>query len=103
MLFRAVLGDALRGYMARLDPGSPVAIGGGVKVAGIVSDPSPARLVYDPAHPDADQNGYVHMPNVNILAEMVDMISATRAYEANVTALNAAKSMASRALEIGRV
>ena len=53
-------------------------------------------------HPDADENGYVHMPNVNIVTEMVDMISATRAYEANIQAINAAKTMASQALSIGR-
>jgi flagellar basal-body rod protein FlgC len=58
--------------------------------------------VYDPGHPDADENGYVMMPNVNILNEMVDMIAATRAYEANVTAINATKSMMLKALEIGR-
>jgi len=75
---------------------------GGVKVTAIVEDPSPFREVYDPGHPDADENGIVRMPNVDIITEMVNMISATRAYEANVTALNASKSMASKALEIGR-
>ena len=75
---------------------------GGVVVLGIVEDPSPPRMVYDPGHPDADQDGYVAMPNVEIVKEMVDMISASRAYEANVTAINAAKSMALKALEIGR-
>ncbi|NLW25335.1 MAG: flagellar basal body rod protein FlgC [Clostridia bacterium] len=78
----------------------------GVKVEKIIEDRSPFKLVYDPDHPDAipagPQQGYVQMPNVNIVEEMVDMISATRAYEANVTALNAAKSMALKALEIGR-
>jgi len=74
----------------------------GVKVARIVEDSTPAKLVYNPAHPDADQNGYVRMPNVDILKEMVDMISATRSYEANVTALNASKAMFTKALEIGR-
>ncbi|HHY64131.1 MAG TPA: flagellar basal body rod protein FlgC [Clostridiaceae bacterium] len=76
--------------------------GGGVRVTAIVEDPSPFREVYDPSHPDADENGIVRMPNVEIVTEMVNMISATRAYEANVTALNASKSMASKALEIGR-
>jgi len=75
--------------------------GDGVKVVGIVKDESPLRKVYDPNHPDANVEGYVDMPNVNIVAEMVDMITATRAYEANVTAVNAAKSMALKALEIG--
>lgn len=76
--------------------------GGGVRVTGIVEDPSPFKEVYDPGHPDADENGIVRMPNVEVVAEMVNMISATRAYEANVTALNASKSMALKALEIGR-
>ncbi len=76
--------------------------GRGVAVAAIVEDPSPPRLVYDPGHPDADARGYVAMPNVDAVREMVDMISATRAYEANVAALDAAKTMAMRALDIGR-
>jgi flagellar basal-body rod protein FlgC len=75
--------------------------GGGVRVSAIVEDPSPFKEVYDPSNPDADENGIVRMPNVDIVTEMVNMISATRAYEANVTALNASKSMASKALEIG--
>jgi len=74
----------------------------GVKVVRIEEDPSPFRLVYDPSHPDADQNGYVRMPNVNVLKEMVDLISAQRAYEANVAAINATKSMVNAALDIGR-
>ncbi|NLM74113.1 MAG: flagellar basal body rod protein FlgC [Clostridiaceae bacterium] len=76
--------------------------GSGVRVSGIVEDPTPFKEVYDPSHPDADENGIVRMPNVEIVTEMVNMISATRAYEANVTALNASKSMAMKALEIGR-
>jgi flagellar basal-body rod protein FlgC len=74
----------------------------GVEVGGIIEDPTDFRTVFDPGHPDADANGYVRMPNVNVVEEMVDMVSATRAYEANVTALNAAKSMISSAIEIGR-
>lgn len=74
----------------------------GVQVAGIVADPSPPRAVYDPGHPDADENGYVLLPNINPVTEMVDMITATRAYEANVTAMNAAKNMALKALDILR-
>lgn len=76
--------------------------GGGVRVTGIVEDQTPFKEVYDPTHPDADENGIVRMPNVEIVSEMVNMISATRAYEANVTALSASKSMAVKALEIGR-
>ncbi|MDS1029522.1 flagellar basal body rod protein FlgC [Bacillota bacterium LX-D] len=76
--------------------------GQGVEVVGIVQDNSPDKLVYDPSHPDADSNGYVHYPNINIVSEMVDMITATRSYEANLTILNAGKSMAQKALEIGK-
>lgn len=76
---------------------------GGVKVTRIVEDQStPFRTVYDPEHPDADENGYVQLPNVDLLKEMVDLMSVTRSYEANVTALNAAKSMFTKALEIGK-
>lgn len=74
----------------------------GVKITEIKEDDSPFKPVYNPTHPDADSEGYVYMPNVDILKEMVDMISATRSYEANVTALNASKSMISKALQIGK-
>ncbi|MDI3538592.1 MAG: flagellar basal-body rod protein FlgC [Bacillota bacterium] len=76
--------------------------GHGVRVEGIVLDPSPPRRVYQPGHPDADEAGYVLYPNVNVVKEMVDMISASRAYEANAAAFNAAKGMALKALELGR-
>jgi flagellar basal-body rod protein FlgC len=76
--------------------------GEGVKVTKIFDDNAPFKQVYNPSHPDADENGFVMMPNVDVLKEMVDMISATRSYEANVTALNASKSMLTKALEIGR-
>ncbi|HEU5140979.1 MAG TPA: flagellar basal body rod protein FlgC [Bacillales bacterium] len=76
--------------------------GGGVKVTDIVEDQSPFKMVYRPNHPDADEDGYVRMPNVNPLKEMVDLIGATRSYEANVTALNASKGMLMKALQIGR-
>ncbi|MGB9791397.1 MAG: flagellar basal body rod protein FlgC [Thermacetogeniaceae bacterium] len=75
---------------------------GGVKVKEITEDPSPFPMVYNPDHPDANAEGYVMMPNVNVVQEMVDLIDATRAYEANVTALNASKEMCNRALDIGR-
>lgn len=74
----------------------------GVEVAGIVEDPEELTPVFDPDHPDADANGYVMMPNVDTVEEMTDMISASRSYEANITAFNAVKQMASKALEIGR-
>ena len=75
---------------------------GGVEVAGITQDQTPGKLVYDPGHPDADQRGYVSMPNVQPVTEMVDLISASRAYEANVTAMNAAKQMFSKTLDLLR-
>jgi flagellar basal-body rod protein FlgC len=74
----------------------------GVKVSEIGNDTTPYELVYNPSHPDADEDGYVRMPNVDITQEMVDMISAYRSYEANVTAFNAYKDMAVKALEIGK-
>ncbi|MEK3965393.1 MULTISPECIES: flagellar basal body rod protein FlgC [Paenibacillus] len=74
----------------------------GVKVQSIIEDSSPLKPVYNPSHPDADAEGYVYMPNVDITKEMVDMLSASRSYDANVTMLNASKAMVSKALEIGR-
>jgi flagellar basal-body rod protein FlgC len=73
----------------------------GVEVAGIVEDRRPPRLVFDPGHPDANAAGYVAYPNVNVVAEMVDLVTATRAYEANVQAINASKRMSEAALTIG--
>jgi len=74
----------------------------GVKVSRIVEDDEPFKLTYNPNHPDANEAGYVEMPNVDPLQEMVDMMSATRSYEANITALNASKSMLMKTLEIGK-
>jgi len=74
--------------------------GSGVNVAEIREDSRPPRMMYDPSHPDADEKGYVAMPNVNVVEEMTDMIAATRAYEANVTAFNATKSMLMQGLQI---
>jgi flagellar basal-body rod protein FlgC len=73
-----------------------------VAVVEVVEDSSPPIRRYEPNHPDADKDGYVAMPNINLMEEMVNMISATRSYEANVTAVQAAKSMALKALEIGQ-
>ena len=73
-----------------------------VAVVGIVEDSRPPIKKYDPMHPDADGNGYVAMPNINLMEEMVNMISATRSYEASVTAIKSAKDMALKALEIGQ-
>ena len=73
-----------------------------VQVDRVIEDSNPPVMKYDPQHPDADDKGYVAMPNINVMEEMVNMISATRGYEANVSALKAAKDMASIALEIGK-
>ena len=88
----------------QLDPntGNNVKTLNGVKAVGIVDDQSPFRVVYDPTNPDADKDGNVSMPNVNTLNEMADMIAATRAYEANVSAMTSEKNMFSAALQIGK-
>ncbi|MDQ2799857.1 MAG: flagellar basal body rod protein FlgC [Armatimonadota bacterium] len=96
----ASFGDTLAGLSGD-DDGSET-VQGGVQVAGIVPDMRPFKRVYQPGHPDADAQGYVSLPNVDTVTEMVDMMSATRAYEANVAAVGAVKSMAMKALEIGR-
>ncbi|MCD6562097.1 MAG: flagellar basal body rod protein FlgC [Deltaproteobacteria bacterium] len=88
--FQDTLRRQIRGALSKVD------------VIGIVDDKRPPQLKYDPQHPDANEKGYVAMPNVNLIEEMVNMISATRSYEAGVTALNATKDMALKALEIGR-
>jgi flagellar basal-body rod protein FlgC len=76
--------------------------GSGVRVSRIVEDSSPGSQVYEPSHPDADENGYITKPNVNIVEEMVNMISASRSYEANITAINNTKAMITKTLEISR-
>jgi flagellar basal-body rod protein FlgC len=84
-------------------PGAPASQqAGGVQVAGIAQDPSAPRMVYDPSHPDANAQGYVAMPNVNPVTEMVDLISASRSYEANVTAMQTAKAMFSKTFDLLR-
>lgn len=78
-------------------------IGNGVKVSSIVEDTETAMVMtYDPSHPDADEDGYVTYPNVNTVTEMTNLIDASRAYEANITAFNATKSMTTQALQIGK-
>ena len=92
-------GASLSAAMGGGDKGST----GGVQVAGIVEDTTtPLKRVYDPGHPDADAQGYVSMPNVDTVTEMVDLISAQRAYEANVTAMQSAKQMFSKTLDLLR-
>lgn len=90
--FSRVLGSSLDKYS-----------GQGVKVTGVHEDTvTPMNMVYDPSHPDADENGYIHYPNVNIVTEMTNLIDATRAYEANATAFDASKSIAMKGLSIGK-
>ncbi len=80
--------------------GDVEAEGRGVKVTGIFPDSSPFKSIYNPGHPDANSQGYVKIPNIDIVTEMIDMISATRSYEANVTAFKSAQGMILKALEI---
>ena len=99
----ASFGETLAGLSGE-DGGDGIGEGvrGGVQVSGIVPDMRPFKRVYQPGHPDADRQGYVNLPNVDTVTEMVDMMGATRAYEANVAAVGAVKGMAMKALEIGR-
>lgn len=76
--------------------------GGGVQALGIVQDTTPDRLVFDPSNPDADPRGYVHYPNVSVVKEMVDMMAASRAYEANVSAIQESRNMSNAALNLLR-
>ena len=82
--------------------GMPAEMMQGIDQVDLVEKNVTPRLVFNPSHPDADAQGYVAMPNINPVDEMLNMMTATRAYEANIRAMNAAKTMASRALEIGR-
>jgi flagellar basal-body rod protein FlgC len=81
---------------------STASAGGGVQAVGIVQDTSPDRLVFDPSNPDADARGYVHYPNVSVVKEMVDMMAASRAYEANVSAIQESRNMTNAALNLLR-
>jgi flagellar basal-body rod protein FlgC len=84
---------------------TPVAAGAtamGVNVTGVIEDPAPPRLVYDPTHPMADANGYVTMPNVNVVEEMTNMISASRSYQTNLDLINTAKTLLLRTLALGQ-
>ena len=97
---RGGFGTALSSAMGAGAPGSSA--GAGVRVAGIAEDTTGERRVHDPGHPDADAQGYVRLPNVNTVTEMVDLITAQRSYEANVTAMQTAKSMFTKTLELLR-
>lgn len=84
------------------DPDSPDAALRGVEVVSIDKDQRPGAIIHDPGHPDADENGNVEMPNVNVMEEMVDMMTASRSFEANVQAFTSLKEMVLRSLDIGR-
>ena len=96
-IFEARHAYGQRAYMDRIYPQEP---GRGVRVNAILDDMTPFKLEYDPNHPDADPDGYVRRPNIDIVHEMVDMITATRAYEANVTCISSSKDMHNAALNI---
>jgi len=81
---------------------NPIGALEGVEVSGVIEDTAPPKMVYDPEHPDADEEGYVALPNVNILEEMINMMMALRAYEANVSVFNMSKEMLMKTLELGR-
>ena len=107
VVFEAMSGkDNFRAAMARaaagLAPNKGYETAGGVRVAEIGEDQSPMKLVYDPTHPDANEQGYIELPNVDMVKEIADAMAATQAYSANVTALNALKAVASKGLEIGK-
>ncbi|MBF4691720.1 flagellar basal body rod protein FlgC [Fusibacter ferrireducens] len=99
-IFREQEPDAFAAAMGRAN--DYFATGKGVEIAKIAEDQSPFKKEYNPNHPDADLDGYVSLPNVEIVNEMINMISASRAYEANITSIGNTKSMAMKALEIGK-
>ncbi|MCC3869501.1 flagellar basal body rod protein FlgC [Terrisporobacter mayombei] len=96
-------GDAYKRKIATFEENYDEKLGMlGVKTVSIQDDNSPMNRVYEPSHPDADEEGYVEYPNVDLLVEMTDLISASRSYESNIDTLNAQKNMISKALEIGK-
>lgn len=107
VVFEAKSGrDSFRQAMAKAASGLVPSGGyeetGGVRVTQIIEDPSPYKLVYDPTHPDANEDGYVEMPNVDMVKEITDAMAATQAYSANVTAFNTLKTVLTQGLEIGK-
>ena len=98
--FRAAMARAANGLIPNSQQSTPNA--GGVRVTQIVEDESPMKIVYDPTHPDANEEGYLEMPNVDMVKEIADAMAASRAYASNVTAFNTLKSVISSGLEIGR-
>ena len=95
-------GSSFGATLAGVMDGGSSSAAGGVQVAGIVQDQTPGQLVYDPGHPDANAQGYVRMPNVESVSEMTDLITESRSYEANVTAMQTAKSMYTKTLDLLR-
>ena len=102
VLFSSGTGNSFQDTLAGFSGGQTPSATRGVQVRGIVPDQTPFKRVYQPGHPDADAQGYVSMPNVDTVTEMVDMMSASRAYEANVSAVQSIKGMAEKAIDIGR-
>lgn len=110
VVFEAISGkDSFRAAMAKaangLIPNTATGVlpnAGGVRVTEIIEDQSPMKIVYDPTHPDADEDGYLEMPNVDMVKEIADAMAASRAFSSNVTAFNTLKSVISSGLEIGR-
>ena len=99
--FRAALARASNGLISNTEQATPVA--GGVRVTEIVEDEeNPMKMVYDPTHPDANEDGYLELPNVDMVMEIADAMAASRAFASNVTAFNTLKSVISSGLEIGR-
>lgn len=107
VVFEANTGDdSFRAAMLRAAQGQPVSrrgeMVGGVRVTGILEDPSDFKLAYDPAHPDADEEGYVSLPNVDMVKEITDAMAASQAYSSNVTVFNSIKSVVLKGLDIGK-
>ena len=107
VVFRSETGrDTFRKAMAKAAYGMAPNKGfdtiGGVRVTQIVEDPTPFKLVYDPEHPDANEDGYLEMPDIDMVKEMTDAMAATQAYSANVTAFNTLKTVIAQGLEIGK-
>ncbi len=100
--FRAAMAEAGRSINGTAVSNQGYETAGGVRVTAIQEDEGEPRMVYDPTHPDADENGYVQLPNVILVKEMTDAMAASQAYSADVTAFNALKQVVSKALEIGR-
>lgn len=94
--------NSFQEVLSRAMAGKSVGSNAGVNATAIIDDETELKAVYDPEHPDADAQGYVRMPNVDMVKEMTDSMAATRSYEANITAFNAVKLMAQKALEIGK-